>query len=46
MRQRVRALKGEFRVHGRAGAGTTIEVNIPLDPPAQMNQAGAASTPA
>jgi signal transduction histidine kinase len=30
MRQRVRALKGEFRINGRPGAGTTIEVIIPL----------------
>ena len=32
MRQRVRALKGEFRIHGRAGVGTTIEVHVPLPP--------------
>ena len=32
MRQRVRALKGEFRIHGRAGSGTTIEVHVPLPP--------------
>ncbi len=30
MRQRVRALNGEFRINGRPGAGTTIEVIIPL----------------
>ena len=30
MRHRVRALKGEFRIHGRPGAGTTIEVHVPV----------------
>lgn len=30
MRQRVRAFNGEFRISGRAGQGTTIEVFIPL----------------
>jgi signal transduction histidine kinase len=32
MRQRIRALKGEFRIHGRPGIGTTIEVHVPLSP--------------
>jgi signal transduction histidine kinase len=32
MRQRIRALKGEFRIHGRPGVGTTIEVHVPLSP--------------
>lgn len=32
MRQRVRALQGEFAIHGRPGKGTTIEVNIALGP--------------
>lgn len=32
MRQRVRALQGEFSIHGRPGKGTTIEVNIALGP--------------
>jgi signal transduction histidine kinase len=31
MRQRVRAFKGDFRIRGRPGAGTVIEVHIPLD---------------
>ena len=30
MRQRVRALNGDFRISGRPGAGTKIEVFIPL----------------
>ncbi|HVO90377.1 MAG TPA: CHASE3 domain-containing protein [Casimicrobiaceae bacterium] len=30
MRQRVRALNGEFRIRGKPGVGTTIEINIPL----------------
>jgi len=30
MRQRVQALNGEFRIRGRAGAGTVIEVCVPL----------------
>jgi signal transduction histidine kinase len=30
MRQRVRALGGEFSIRGRPGSGTTIEVNVPL----------------
>ena len=37
MRQRVRALGGEFRIRGKARAGTTLEVNIPVNtavPPA------------
>jgi signal transduction histidine kinase len=34
MRQRIRALKGEFRIHGRPGIGTTIEVHVPLTPQA------------
>src|SRR5205807_4295070 len=41
MRQRIRALKGEFRIHGRPGVGTTIEVHVPLSP-----QASAAKSPA
>jgi signal transduction histidine kinase len=32
MRQRIRALKGEFRIHGRPGVGTTIEVHVPMSP--------------
>ena len=32
MRQRIRALNGEFRIHGRHGQGTTIDVTIPLPP--------------
>jgi signal transduction histidine kinase len=30
MRQRVRALGGEFTIRGKPRAGTTLEVNIPL----------------
>jgi len=30
MRQRVRALAGEFSIRGRPGRGTTIEVRVPL----------------
>jgi signal transduction histidine kinase len=30
MRQRVRALNGEFRIQGAPGAGTTVEVHLPL----------------
>ncbi|HEY1327130.1 MAG TPA: CHASE3 domain-containing protein [Casimicrobiaceae bacterium] len=30
MRQRVRALGGEFQIRGKPRAGTTLEVNIPL----------------
>jgi signal transduction histidine kinase len=32
MRQRVRALGGEFTIRGKPRAGTTLEVNIPLKP--------------
>ena len=32
MRQRVRALSGEFAIHGTPGKGTQIEVRIPLAP--------------
>jgi signal transduction histidine kinase len=31
MRQRVRALGGEFTIRGRPGAGTAIEVRVPLE---------------
>jgi signal transduction histidine kinase len=41
MRQRVRALGGEFHIRGKPRAGTTIEVNIPLPGAA----AAAAPTP-
>jgi signal transduction histidine kinase len=34
MRQRVRALKGEFSIRGRPGQGTVIEVRVPLPVPA------------
>ena len=30
MRQRVRALGGEFSIHSTIGRGTMIEVNVPL----------------
>jgi hypothetical protein len=32
----VRAFNGEFRITGRPGAGTTIEVFIPLAPDVAM----------
>ncbi|HEY2816518.1 MAG TPA: ATP-binding protein, partial [Casimicrobiaceae bacterium] len=44
MRQRVRALKGEFRIHGRAGVGTTIEVHLPLAPPSAATPGSAKTT--
>ena len=34
MRQRVRALNGSFKIGSRPGTGTTVEVFIPLPPPA------------
>lgn len=34
MRQRVRALRGEFAISRRLEGGTMIEVNVPLDEPA------------
>jgi len=47
MRQRVRALKGDFRIRGRPGAGTVIEVQIPLDAaPEGTKKAGTATAPA
>jgi len=30
MRQRVRALHGEFSIHGTPGKGTIIDVHLPL----------------
>jgi hypothetical protein len=36
MRQRVRALNGQFRISGRPGIGTTIEVFVPLAAVAQL----------
>jgi signal transduction histidine kinase len=36
MRQRVRALNGRFRISGRPGIGTTIEVFVPLAAVAQL----------
>lgn len=41
MRQRVRALGGEFTIRGKPRAGTTLEVNIPLKRPAPSPPAGA-----
>ena len=32
MRERVRALGGEFSIQGRAGRGTVVEVNVPIEP--------------
>ena len=43
MRQRVRALKGEFR---RAGVGTTIEVHVPLPPAAEPSTQAASEADA
>jgi signal transduction histidine kinase len=45
MQQRVRALDGEFSISGRPGAGTTIEVRIPMPRPIEET-AGMATTPA
>jgi signal transduction histidine kinase len=42
MRQRVRALGGEFSIRGKPRAGTTIEVNIPLKPAPGSAGTGAA----
>jgi signal transduction histidine kinase len=38
MRHRVRALRGEFSIHGTPGRGTMIEVTIPLPSPAEVAQ--------
>ena len=35
MRERVRALGGEFSIQGRAGRGTVVEVNVPIEPTPQ-----------
>jgi signal transduction histidine kinase len=44
MRQRVRALHGDFSIRGRHGNGTTIDVTIPLiTPPEEPPLAGARS---
>ncbi len=40
MRQRVRALNGTFKISSRAGSGTTVEVYIPLPPPAAATDDG------
>jgi signal transduction histidine kinase len=40
MRQRVRALNGTFKISSRPGSGTTIEVFIPLPPPAESTPDG------
>ena len=46
MRQRVRALKGTFRIGSRPGTGTTVEVFIPLPPRAEAQaEAEAQSRP-
>jgi signal transduction histidine kinase len=45
MRQRVRALGGEFTIRGKPRAGTTLEVNIPLKP-ASASSAPPAAPPA
>jgi len=46
MRQRVRALGGDFTIHGAKTKGTTIEVHVPLDAAAPRQEAGAAAAPA
>jgi signal transduction histidine kinase len=52
MRQRIRALNGDFRIRGTPRQGTTIEVHLPISPttaPAsevQTAQAGAQRAPA
>jgi signal transduction histidine kinase len=52
MRQRIRALNGEFRIRGTPRQGTTLEVHLPLSatatPPApsESEQAGAQRAPA
>ena len=53
MRQRIRALNGDFRIRGAPRQGTTIEVHLPLPPAtpvppeeAQTTQAGAQRAPA
>jgi signal transduction histidine kinase len=43
MRQRVRALNGTFKISSRAGTGTTVEVYIPLPPPAAAKDATSAA---
>jgi signal transduction histidine kinase len=45
MRQRVRALGGEFSIRGKPRAGTTLELTIPLKPPAGGSSAAAPATP-
>ena len=47
MRQRVRALRGEFSITRRAEGGTLIEVNIPLErrPPAEESAPARADAP-
>jgi len=42
MRQRVRALNGSFKIGSRPGTGTTVEVFIPLPPPAATQNDAAA----
>src|SRR4029079_12801510 len=46
MRQRVRALNGTFKISSRAGSGTTVEVYIPLPPPAVAIDDGAPASEA
>jgi glucose-6-phosphate-specific signal transduction histidine kinase len=46
MRQRVRALGGEFHIRGKPRNGTTLEVNIPLKAAAPPAVSGEASRPA
>jgi signal transduction histidine kinase len=46
MRQRVRALGGEFHIRGKPRNGTTLEVNIPLKAAAPPAVSGDASRPA
>jgi signal transduction histidine kinase len=45
MRQRVRALAGEFMIHGEAHRGTQIEVRIPLSRDATRESESPAAPP-
>lgn len=46
MRHRVRALRGEFSIHGTPGRGTMIEVTLPLPKEIDEQPAGAHEAPA
>jgi hypothetical protein len=44
MRQRVRALGGDFQIRGKPRAGTTLEVDIPLKPAGVASSSAPAAT--